>query len=125
MLVAPVQQFLDEAVRTGPHPTRSCLNAPVEIQVAADKMNGGLLPGVADCVRLAADFLCLGCLKAPVVEQLEHGQEPALTGETRAGISSRQFLAGGLKVGPRGLQAVPCSIGRFADLLSRSQMIGR
>src|ERR1035437_7332636 len=68
MLVAPVQQLLKEAVGTGPHTARGCLNTPVEIHVASDKMNGCLLPGVADCIRLAADFFGLGCLKASIVE---------------------------------------------------------
>ena len=123
MLVTPIQQLLKQAVRAGACATGSCLNAPVEIHVAADKMNGGLLPSVADCIRPSVDFFGPRSLKAPIVEQLEQGQEPALTGNAGPGICERQFLAGCLKVSPRGLQPVPRPIGGFANLLSWSQVI--
>ena len=89
----------------------------------AHEVDGGLLPGVRDGVRLAVDLDVLAALQAAVAQLLEEGQQPLLAGEAGAGVLGSQALAGRLEGGPGGPEAVPAPAGGLVRLLARDQVI--
>jgi hypothetical protein len=71
--LVPVQELLYEAVGAGPRCARDALGGPVEVDVAAQEVDGGVLPDVGDGVGLAFDLEALAGGQATVAQFLEEG----------------------------------------------------
>ena len=123
VLIGAIEQLLHEPVWAGQDNARITRHAAVEIGAASDEVDRGVLPGVGDRVALAVDLDRPGGCEATVTEFLPEREEPAVAGDSGAGVAGRQALDRALKRGPRPQQPVPGAVGGLVELFALDQVI--
>ena len=73
----------------------------IQVYIAADQMNGRVLPGMGDGVTFVLDLKGFGCEQAAIAQFREERQQPAFPGQCCARVLLGQFFSRGFEGSPR------------------------